>query len=214
MRRSTRCKRGSLQGRVLIPVSPRRPLTDICAWPVIFATTPLRDRTRRPLSRGRRPGPCRGVDGLVSWPLASFLTVALVLAAGWVAYERGRPSARMTAAVAVLAAVATLGRDAFAALPDVKPITAITRMRMEVTWSPAPANEPTDAASSPPVPTTSGIAQTTAAIPPSALAPAPLGQPRTMHLPGLLTSGCALASGVSARMATPSRNLPLTEETP
>jgi Prenyltransferase and squalene oxidase repeat len=61
----------------------------------------------------------------VSWPLASFLLVGLVLAAGWLAYERQRPSARMVAIVATLAAVAALGRDAFVALPDVKPITAI-----------------------------------------------------------------------------------------
>jgi energy-coupling factor transport system substrate-specific component len=66
------------------------------------------------------------VAGLVSWPLASFLVIALVLAAGWVAFERRRPSAQLTAVVAVMAAVAALGRDAFAALPDVKPITAIT----------------------------------------------------------------------------------------
>ncbi len=62
----------------------------------------------------------------MSWPLASFLIVALVLVAGWLAYERRRPSARTAAVVAVLAALAALGRDAFAALPDVKPITAIT----------------------------------------------------------------------------------------
>jgi energy-coupling factor transport system substrate-specific component len=62
----------------------------------------------------------------VSWPLVSLLVVALVLAAGWVAYERRRPSARLAAVVAVMAALATLGRDAFAALPEVKPITAIT----------------------------------------------------------------------------------------
>lgn len=61
----------------------------------------------------------------MSWPLASFLLVGLVLAAGWLAYERRRPSARMVAIVATLAAVAALGRDAFVALPDVKPITAI-----------------------------------------------------------------------------------------
>ncbi len=61
----------------------------------------------------------------MSWPLASSLLVGLVLAAGWVAYERRRPSARMVAVVASLAAVAALGRDAFVALPDVKPITAI-----------------------------------------------------------------------------------------
>jgi hypothetical protein len=62
----------------------------------------------------------------MSWPLASFTLVGLVLVVGWLAYERARPSARMVAVVATLAAVAALGRDAFVALPDVKPITAIT----------------------------------------------------------------------------------------
>jgi Prenyltransferase and squalene oxidase repeat len=62
----------------------------------------------------------------MSWPLVSFLLVGLVLLTGWLAYERARPSARMAAVVATLAAVAALGRDAFVALPDVKPITAIT----------------------------------------------------------------------------------------
>ena len=62
----------------------------------------------------------------MSWPLASFTLVGLVLLVGWLAYERARPSARMVAVVATLAAVAALGRDAFVALPDVKPITAIT----------------------------------------------------------------------------------------
>ena len=61
----------------------------------------------------------------MSWLLASSLIVGLVLAAGWISYERRRPSARMVAVVATLAAVAALGRDAFVALPDVKPITAI-----------------------------------------------------------------------------------------
>jgi energy-coupling factor transport system substrate-specific component len=62
----------------------------------------------------------------MSWQLASFLLVGLVLAVGWLAYERTRPSARMAAVVAIMAALAALGRDAFAALPDVKPITAMT----------------------------------------------------------------------------------------
>jgi hypothetical protein len=62
----------------------------------------------------------------VSWPLAAFLLVGVVLALGWLAYERARPSARMVAVVGTLAAVAALGRDAFVALPDVKPITALT----------------------------------------------------------------------------------------
>jgi Squalene-hopene cyclase C-terminal domain/Prenyltransferase and squalene oxidase repeat len=61
----------------------------------------------------------------MSWPLASFALVGLVLLVGWLAYERARPSARMVAVVATLAAVAALGRDAFVALPEVKPITAI-----------------------------------------------------------------------------------------
>ncbi len=62
----------------------------------------------------------------MSWPLASFLVVALVLGVGWLAYEHRRPSARMVAVVAVMSALAALGRDAFAALPDIKPITAMT----------------------------------------------------------------------------------------
>jgi energy-coupling factor transport system substrate-specific component len=62
----------------------------------------------------------------MSWTLASLAIVCLILAAGWIAYERRRPSARMAAVVAVMAAMAALGRDAFAALPDVKPITAMT----------------------------------------------------------------------------------------
>jgi energy-coupling factor transport system substrate-specific component len=62
----------------------------------------------------------------VSWPLASFALVAAVLVVGWLAYERARPSARMVAIVGTLAAMAALGRDAFVAIPDVKPITAMT----------------------------------------------------------------------------------------
>ncbi len=62
----------------------------------------------------------------MSWPLASFLMVGTVLLAGWLAYEFKRPSARMLAIVGTLAAVTALGRDAFVALPEVKPITAMT----------------------------------------------------------------------------------------
>jgi energy-coupling factor transport system substrate-specific component len=62
----------------------------------------------------------------MSWPIASFLVVGLVLSVGWLVYERRRPSARMAAVVAVMSALAALGRDAFVALPDVKPITAMT----------------------------------------------------------------------------------------
>ena len=62
----------------------------------------------------------------MSWALAAFLIVVGALLVGWLAYERARPSARMIALVATLAALAALGRDAFVALPDVKPITALT----------------------------------------------------------------------------------------
>ncbi len=62
----------------------------------------------------------------MSWPLASFALVFGVLLIGWFAYERARPSARMVAVVATLSAAAALGREAFVALPEVKPITAMT----------------------------------------------------------------------------------------
>ena len=61
----------------------------------------------------------------MSWPLASFVILALALAAGFAWYERSRPSSRTVAIVATLAALATLGRIAFAPLPNVKPTTDI-----------------------------------------------------------------------------------------
>ena len=61
----------------------------------------------------------------VSWQLASFAVLAIGLAAGAAWYERGRPDARVVALVATLAALAALGRIAFAALPNVKPTTDI-----------------------------------------------------------------------------------------
>jgi energy-coupling factor transport system substrate-specific component len=61
----------------------------------------------------------------MSWTLASFLILALALAAGFAWYERSRPSSRTIAIVAALAALATLGRIAFAPLPSVKPTTDI-----------------------------------------------------------------------------------------
>jgi energy-coupling factor transport system substrate-specific component len=61
----------------------------------------------------------------MSWQLASFALVlaALGLAFWW--YEHFRPPAKLIAVVATLAALGALGRDAFAAVPDVKPITVI-----------------------------------------------------------------------------------------
>ena len=61
----------------------------------------------------------------MSWVLASFLLLGLALAAGFAWYERSHPSARVLALVATLAALAALGRVAFAPLPSVKPTTDI-----------------------------------------------------------------------------------------
>src|SRR5436305_12280043 len=61
----------------------------------------------------------------MTWQLGSFTILALALAAGFAWYERSRPDARIVALVATLAAFATLGRIAFAALPNVKPTTDI-----------------------------------------------------------------------------------------
>jgi energy-coupling factor transport system substrate-specific component len=61
----------------------------------------------------------------VTWQLASFALLALALGAGFAWYERARPSAKVLALVATLAALAALGRIAFAPLPSVKPTTDI-----------------------------------------------------------------------------------------
>jgi energy-coupling factor transport system substrate-specific component len=61
----------------------------------------------------------------VSWVLASFLVLGIALMAGFGWYERSHPSARVLALVATLAALAALGRIAFAPLPSVKPTTDI-----------------------------------------------------------------------------------------
>ena len=67
----------------------------------------------------------RAGAGDVSWQVASFAVLALVLAAGFAWYERRRPPARVVALVAALAALAVVGRLAFAAIPNVKPTTDI-----------------------------------------------------------------------------------------
>ena len=61
----------------------------------------------------------------MSWQLASFAIVVCSLALAFWWYERAQPTPKLLALVATLAAIAALGRDAFAAIPDVKPITAI-----------------------------------------------------------------------------------------
>jgi energy-coupling factor transport system substrate-specific component len=61
----------------------------------------------------------------VTWQLASFAILAFGLTAGFAWYERSKPSARVLALVAALAALAVVGRLAFAAFPNVKPTTDI-----------------------------------------------------------------------------------------
>jgi uncharacterized protein DUF6580/prenyltransferase/squalene oxidase-like repeat protein len=61
----------------------------------------------------------------VSWQAASFVLLSLALAGGFAWYERDKPPARVLALVAALAALAVVGRLAFAAIPNVKPTTDI-----------------------------------------------------------------------------------------
>jgi energy-coupling factor transport system substrate-specific component len=61
----------------------------------------------------------------MSWPLAAYGLLALALLAGFAWYERSRPDAKVVALVGTLAALAALGRIAFAAVPNVKPTTDI-----------------------------------------------------------------------------------------
>ncbi len=61
----------------------------------------------------------------MTWQLASFSLLFLALAAGFAWYERAKPPAKVIALVATLAALAALGRAAFAPLPNVKPTTDI-----------------------------------------------------------------------------------------
>jgi len=61
----------------------------------------------------------------VSWIAGSLLVLAVGLAGGFAWYERSQPTTRVLALVATLAALAALGRVAFAPLPNVKPTTDI-----------------------------------------------------------------------------------------
>ncbi len=61
----------------------------------------------------------------MSWQTASAALVVLAVLAGGGWYERSRPPARTLALVAALAALAVLGRVAFAPIPNVKPTTDI-----------------------------------------------------------------------------------------
>jgi energy-coupling factor transport system substrate-specific component len=61
----------------------------------------------------------------VSWVLGSMLVLGAVIVVGFAWYERTHPSSKVLAMVASLAALAALGRIAFAPLPNVKPTTDI-----------------------------------------------------------------------------------------
>jgi Squalene-hopene cyclase C-terminal domain/Prenyltransferase and squalene oxidase repeat len=61
----------------------------------------------------------------MSWQASSLVLLAIALAAGFAWYEREKPPARVLAVVAALAALAVVGRLAFAAFPNVKPTTDI-----------------------------------------------------------------------------------------
>jgi energy-coupling factor transport system substrate-specific component len=58
---------------------------------------------------------------MIAWQLGAFAVLGLALVAGFAWYERTHPSSRVLALVATLAALAALGRVAFAPLPSVKP---------------------------------------------------------------------------------------------
>jgi prenyltransferase beta subunit len=61
----------------------------------------------------------------MTWTLASLAILGLALAMGFAWYERSHPTARVLALVAVLAALAAIGRIAFAPIPNVTPTTGI-----------------------------------------------------------------------------------------
>jgi energy-coupling factor transport system substrate-specific component len=61
----------------------------------------------------------------VTWQLAVYALLAVVLVGGFAWYERSRPPARMVALVAALAALAVAGRLVFAAIPNVVATTDI-----------------------------------------------------------------------------------------
>lgn len=61
----------------------------------------------------------------MTWEAAALLVLGSALLVGFGWYERTQPTSRMLALVATLAALAALGRIAFAPLPNVKPTTDI-----------------------------------------------------------------------------------------
>ncbi len=61
----------------------------------------------------------------MGWQIGALIVLGAALVAGFTWYERTHPTSRMLALVATLAALAALGRIAFAPLPNVKPTTDI-----------------------------------------------------------------------------------------
>src|SRR3989442_11965906 len=61
----------------------------------------------------------------MTWQLAAYAMLALVLVGGFAWYERSRPPARMVALVAALAALAVAGRLVFTPIPNVVATTDI-----------------------------------------------------------------------------------------
>lgn len=61
----------------------------------------------------------------MTWQTTSFAVLGLALLAGFAWYERSRPPARVVALVAALAALAVVGRIAFAPIPNVQATTDI-----------------------------------------------------------------------------------------
>src|SRR5262245_46122342 len=62
----------------------------------------------------------------MSWEAGVLAMLGLVLAGGFVWYERSRPPAQIVALVAALAAISVAGRVAFSPIPNVVPTTDIT----------------------------------------------------------------------------------------
>ena len=117
--RRRRADRGGARGRLVLRDAdgphPRRRRAAARGRRRAAAARALADAARRLRPRGER----------MSWIAASFLVLGLALVAGFGWYERSHPSARVLALVATLAALAALGRIAFAPIPSVKPTTDI-----------------------------------------------------------------------------------------
>jgi energy-coupling factor transport system substrate-specific component len=61
----------------------------------------------------------------MSWQISAYALLLAVLVVGFAWYERRRPPARVVALVGAMAALAVVGRLAFAPIPNVKPTTDI-----------------------------------------------------------------------------------------